>query len=186
MDAPTAATVTVHAAQAVVSIGQTGAWVGPLLVGLAAAGLDYSAAGPTAWRDRFAVAGYYAAAISFVYLLGLAEWEQAAIRGNYNWRMLGAVASLATHGALLLAMFGGLIGPTRTLATAVAGRVNFLSEDSKKAKVNQTLLGWTAAAAVSAPLAGTGGWGGLVAGIASLTTGMWSGVVTAVMHWLGG
>jgi hypothetical protein len=186
MDAPTAATVTVHAAQSVVTIGQTGAWVGPLLVGLTAAGLDYSAIGPTAWRDRLAVAGYYAAAISFVYLLGLAQWEQAAFAGNYNWRMLGACTSLATHGALLLSMFGTLIGPTRTLANAVAGRVHFLSEDSKKAKVNQTLLGWSVAAAVTAPLSGTGGWGGLVSGIASLTTGMWSGVVTVVMHWLGG
>jgi hypothetical protein len=175
-----------QAAQAVVSIGQAGAWVGPLLVGLTAAALDYSAVGPHAMRDRLAVAGYYAAAISFVYLLGLATWEQAMF-SDYNWRMLGAVASLITHGALLLAMFGTLIGPTRTLAKSLQARVKFaVAEVSGATKINQPLLGWTIAAAVTAPLAGDAGWGGFVAGIASATTGLWSGVVSVVMHWLGG
>jgi hypothetical protein len=180
-----AALTGLQAAQAVVSIGQTGAWVGPLLVGLAAAALDYSAIGPHAMRDRFAVAGYYAAAISFVYLLGLATWEQRVF-SDYNWRMLGAVASLITHGALLLAMFGDLFGPTRALARNVQSRVKFATESSGLTKVNQPLLGWTVAAAASAPLAGTSGWGGVVAWIASATTGLWSGLVSVVMHWLGG
>jgi hypothetical protein len=175
-----------QAAQAVVSVGQAGAWIGPLLVGLAAAVLDYSAIGPHAMRDRLAVAGYYAAAISFVYLLGLATWEQSAFH-DYNWRMLGAVASLITHGALLLAMFGTIIGPTRTLAKNVQARVKFaVAETSGATKVNQPLLGWTVAAAVTAPLSGTSGWGGFVAGIASATTGLWSGIVSVVMSWLGG
>ena len=182
--------VTLHtglaAVRATVSIGRAGAWVGPLLVGLAAAGLDYSAVGPHAMRDRFAVAGYYAAAISFVYLLGLATWEESAF-GDYNWRMLGAVASLITHGALLLAMFGSLIGPTRTLATTMQAKVKFASADASGAtKINQKLLGWTVGAALTAPLSGNAGWGGLVSGIASATTGIWGSVVSAVMHFLGG
>jgi len=179
--------VTLHtglaAVRATVSIGRAGAWIGPLLVGGLAAALDASAIGKHAWRDRFAVAGYYAAAISFVTLLGLATWEQTAF-SDYNWRMAGAVASLITHGALLLAMFGGLIGPTRTLSADLAKKVKFGSEAT--AKVNQTLLGWTIAAAVTAPLSGESGWGGVVTSIASATTGLWGGVVGVVMHWLGG
>ena len=136
---PLTATAPVLTIQTVVSVGQTGAWVGPLLVGLAAAALDYSAVGPHAMRDRVAVAGYYASAISFVYLLGLAGWEKTTF-ADYNWRMIGACASLATHGALLLAMFGTLIGPTRTLAKSMQAKVKFATEASGMTKVNQPLL----------------------------------------------
>jgi hypothetical protein len=173
----------VLAAQSVVSIGQAGAWIGPLLVGGLAAALDASAIGAHAWRDRIAVCGYYAAAISFVTLLGLAGWERSMFT-DYNWRMAGAVASLVTHGALLLAMFGGLIGPTRALSAEIAKKIKFGSDAT--AKVNQTLLGWTVAAAVTAPMAGTGGWGAVVDAIAAGTTGMWGAIVGTVMSWLGG
>jgi hypothetical protein len=134
----------VHAAAiAVVTVGQVGTWIGPLLVGMLAGALDASATGPDAWRDRVAVAGYYASFVSFVQLLGLAAWEQRAF-GDYNWRVTGAVFSLIFHGALLLAMFGGLIGPTRPLAVSLAARVKFGGTESATAKINQTLMGWTA------------------------------------------
>lgn len=180
---PSAVDAAAQAAQSVVTIGGAGQWIGPLLVGGLAAALDASAFGAHAWRDRIAVAGYYASTISFVTLLGLAEWERSMFV-DYNWRMAGALASLATHGALLIAMFGGMIGPTRALSTSLATKVKFGTDAT--AKVNQTLLGWTVTAAVTAPLSGTGGWGGIVDAIAAATTGMWGALAGFVMHWLGG
>lgn len=174
------------AVEAAVTIGQTGAWVGPLLVGLAAAGLDYSAVGSDAWRDRFAVAGYYASAVSFAWLLGLAGWERELVASDYNWRMIGACASLATHGALLLAMFGSMIGPTKVLAASLAARLKFAGTESKAAKINQVLLGWTVSAGITAPLSGDAGWGRIVDGIATATTGTWGALIHMLFRWLGG
>jgi hypothetical protein len=175
-----------HAAGvAAIDVGRAGTWVGPLLVGAAAGALDYSAIGPHAMRDRLAVIGYYASAVSFVHLLGLAEWERSMVT-DYNWRMIGALASLITHGALLLAMFGGRLAWTKALAAAVAGRLKFDSEASKAAKVNTALVGWAVAAAVAAPLSGQAGWGAVVDWIGGATTGMWSGIARFILSWFGG
>lgn len=184
MDAAAIAPLTLQAARSVVTVGQAGAWIGPLLVGGLAAALDASGIGSHAWRDRLAVCGYYASAISFVTLLGLAGWEREMF-SDYNWRMAGAVASLVTHGALLLAMFGTLLGPTRAASKSIAARIK-LGNAEAASKVNQTLLAWTVAAAVTAPMSGSKGWGNVVDAIATATTGMWSGLVAAVMSWLGG
>ena len=54
---PHTAHAVVLAAQSVVSIGQAGAWIGPLLVGALAAALDASAIGAHAWRDRIRRSG---------------------------------------------------------------------------------------------------------------------------------
>jgi hypothetical protein len=166
---------------AVVDIGRAGAWVGPLIVGALAGGLDYSAAGSAALRDRVAVPGYYAAAVSFCFLLGLAQWEQATIT-DYNWRMIWGTVSVVTHGCLLVCWFGR---PAR-LAKALGKITKFAGTDSSAAKINQTLLGWTVAAAVTAPMSGDGGWGSIVATIAQATTGIWSSAVTLYFHWIGG
>lgn len=175
--------MTIHtAAVAALSIGQTGAWVGPLIVGGAAAALDYSAAGATALRDRIAVMGYYASAVSFVYLLGFSTWITSLIDTDYNWRMAGACFSLVTHGALLVCWFNW----PKALVKGLAKRLKWASADSAAAKINQTLLGWTVAAALSSPLSGSGGWGKVVNAIAGFTTGIWSWIVAALFHWLGG
>jgi hypothetical protein len=176
----------IHAAGvAAVSVGQTGAWVGPLLVGAVAGALDYSAIGPHAMRDRLAVIGYYASAVSFVHLFGLAEWERSVIT-DYNWRMIGALASLVTHSALLLAMFGSRIAWTRAIAAAVAARLKFDSEASKAVKVNTALVGWSVTAAAVAPLSGRAGWGAVVDWIGGATTGLWSVIVGFILSWFGG
>jgi hypothetical protein len=176
----------IGAAIATVDIGRSGAWVGPLIVGMLAGALDYSAAGAGAWRDRVAVAGYYACAVSMSAILGWTDYIRGAVAGDYNWTMIGAVISLITHGALLLAMFGTMLGPTRAISKQMQARVKFASGDSKAAKINQTLLGWTVAAAASAPLSGDAGWGSTVDLIATGCTGLWGGIVGVVMHWLGG
>lgn len=167
---------------AAVNVGQAGAWVGPVLVGGAAAGLDYTAAGPVAVRDRIAVMGYYASAISFVYLLGFSGWITGMVDPDYNWRMLGALVSLVAHGALLVCFFGW----PKALAKALAKRLKWTGADSQAAKINQTLLGWTVVAACSSPLSGSGGWGTVVSAIARTTTGVWGSLASAIFKWLGG
>jgi hypothetical protein len=170
------------AAPAAVTIGQTGAWVGPLAVGLLAGALDYSAAGPGAIRDRFAVMGYYACAISMAAILGWTGWIRDMIGTSYDWRMVGAVASLITHGALLVCFFNR---PT-AIAKVLSKKIGFNSGASSSAKINQTLLGWTVAAALTASLSGEQGWGRVVDSIATATTGLWGGLVNIVFTWLGG
>jgi hypothetical protein len=166
---------------AMVDIGRPGMWVGPFLVAVLAGALDYSAAGPAAVRDRIAVMGYYAAAVSFAALTG---WTPL-LRGmvvDYNWRMVGALVSVATHGALLVAF----AGRPRALAGQLAAMVGLGMKVSDKARLNQTLIGWTVAAALSAPLAGTGGWGRVVDGVATVTTSAWSALASAVLAAIGG
>jgi hypothetical protein len=166
---------------AMVDIGRPGMWVGPFLVAVLSGALDYSAAGPTAIRDRVAVMGYYAAAISFAQLLGWTPFLRAEVV-DYNWRMVGALASLVTHGALLVAF----AGRPRALAAQLASMVGLGGKASDRARLNQTLLGWTVAAALSAPLAGTGGWGRVVDWVATVTTGAWSALASAVLSAIGG
>jgi hypothetical protein len=175
--------VDIHTAAVVaVSVGQTGAWVGPLIVGAAAGALDYSAAGPAAIRDRLAVAGYFASAVSFAELLGWSGWIRSTV-ATYDWRMLGALVNLVTLGALVVVM----AGRPKALAGQLATVMKFAGTESKAAaKINQTLLGWTVAAALTAPLAGDGEWGAVVQWVAEITTGMWSAIATAVLTWLGG
>lgn len=166
-------------------IGRPGEWIGPMLVAGLAGGLDYSAAGPARLRDRVAVIGYYAAAVSFAAILGWTGYIRGEVH-SYSWVMAWAVASLVTHAALLLAMFGELFGWFRAVSKKIGKAVGFASGDSTAAKINGKLLGWTLAAAITAPMSGTGGWGHLVDQIVSGTTGAWSGIVTVVQHWLGG
>jgi hypothetical protein len=169
------------AAVAAVDIGQAGAWVGPLVVGLLSGALDYSGAGPVALRDRAAVAGYYAAGVSFAAILGWTPFIRDQVT-DYNWQMVGALISLVTHGALLICW----VNWPRAAAKALSKKTKFASADSAAAKINQTLLGWTLVAALSAPLSGDGGWGHVVDVIATGTTGLWSAIVSTVLHWLGG
>jgi hypothetical protein len=166
---------------AAIDIGRTGTWVGPFLVAVLAGALDYSAAGPASIRDRIAVMGYYAAAISFAALTGWTPLLRDMIT-DYNWRMVGALVSLATHGALLIAF----AGRPRALAGQLASVVELGGKTSDHARLNQTLIGWTVAAALSAPLAGTGGWGRVVDGVATVTTGAWSALASAVLAAIGG
>lgn len=171
-----------NAAVAAIDIGQSGTWIGPLLVGLASGGLDYSAAGPAALRDRVAVAGYFASAVSFAELTGWTPWIRGAF-ASYDWRVFGAVANLAVMGALLIVW----IGRPRKLAAQLAGVVKFAGTDSQAAKINQTLLGWTITAALTSPLAGDGTWGRIVDSITTATTGFWGATVGALINqWLGG
>lgn len=170
------------AAHAAVTIGQTGAWVGPVAVGLLAGALDYSAAGSGAIRDRVAVMGYYACTLSMAAILGWTGWIRGQIGGSYDWRMAGAVASLITHGALLVCFFGR---PT-AIAKQLSKKIGFNSGASSSAKINQPLLGWTVAAALTAPLSGEQGWGRVVDAIATACTGIWGALVNVVFSWLGG
>jgi hypothetical protein len=165
----------------VVTIGKTGEWVGPLVVGLLAGLLDYSAAGPVALRDRVAVMGYYACTVSMSAVLGWTGYIRGEVQ-DYNWLMIGALISLVAHGALLVVF----LGRPKTLAKALSKPLRWNSADSNAVKINQTLLGWTVTAGLAAPLSGTQGFGHLVDGIAGVTTGAWSSIVTAVLHWLGG
>jgi len=162
-------------------IGQPGSWVGPLAFGLLAGVLDYSAAGPSAIRDRVAVVGYYASAVSFAALLGLSDWMRDTTTA-YDWRMAAAIASLITHGALIVVW----VGWPKPFAKQLAKTVQWGGAASSAAKINQTLLGWTIAAAITAPMAGDQGWGTVVDGIASMTTGLWSALAGAILGWLGG
>lgn len=166
---------------AAIDIERPGLWVGPFLVAVLSGALDYSAAGPAAVRDRIAVMGYYAAAVSFAAILGWTPIIRAEVV-DYNWRMIGALASLATHGALLIAF----AGRPRALAVQLAGMVKLGGKTSDQARINQTLLGWTVAAALSAPLAGTGGWGRVVDTVATVTTSVWSSIASAVLSAIGG
>jgi hypothetical protein len=166
---------------AMVDIGRPGMWVGPFLVALLSGALDYSAAGPASVRDRIAVMGYYAAAISFAALLGWTPFLRDMIT-DYNWRMVGACVSVATHGALMVAF----VGWPRALAAQLASMVKLGMKASDKARLNQTLLAWTVAAALSAPLAGTGWWGLVVDRIATVTTSVWSALASAVLAAIGG
>lgn len=161
-----------------VTIGQSGAWIGPLALGLLAGLLDYSAAGSGALRDRVAVVGYYASAVSMFAILGL-RWTPSA---DYSWRMAFAVASLITHGALLICWLGR---PT-AVAKQLSKKLAFNSGASSSAKINQTLLGWTVAAAFTAPLSGNQGWGRVVDTIVTATTGAGAVVLNSVFKWLGG
>lgn len=171
-----------HAAAIALGVGHTGTWVGPLLVGAAAGLLDYSAAGPAAVRDRIAVAGYYASAVSFAELTGWTPWIRATV-ATYDWRMVGALANLITVGALLIVW----VGRPKAVAGQLGAKIGFGTTGSKAAaKINQTLLGWTVAAALTSPMAGTGGWGSVVDWITTATTGMWSAIVRALLSGLGG
>jgi hypothetical protein len=166
---------------AAIDIGRTGMWVGPFVVAVLAGALDYSAAGPASIRDRIAVMGYYAAAVSFAQILGWTPLIRAEVV-DYNWRMIGALVSLITHGALLICWFGW----PRALAAHLASMVKLGGKTSDQVRLNQTLIGWTIAAALSAPLAGTGGWGRVVDGVATVTTGAWSALASAVLAAIGG
>jgi hypothetical protein len=119
-------------------------------------------------------------------ILGWNGYIQDVVGTDYNRRMIGAVISLVTHGALLLGMFGQLIGPVRAIGKDIAKRIKFDSADSKAAKINQTLLNLTIAAGLSAPLSGNAGWGTVVNAIGTFTTGLWGAFVGWVFSWLGG
>lgn len=158
------------------------AWIGPLAVGGIGAGLDYSAPGNAAVRDRFAVIFYYACFVSFGEILGWNPWIKEQIGDDYNWRMIGGVASLVVTGALLVVFFNR----PKKLAARLSGRLNFASTDSDAIKINQTLVAWVAAAAATAPLSGDGGWGHVVELIGVWCTGWPGAVVSWLFHLLGG
>jgi hypothetical protein len=173
------------AAAGIVRVGQPGGWFGPAVVGLIAGLLDYSAFGPHAMRDRVAVIGYYACGISFSYLLGFAQWEQAQIT-TPDWRMAWGVVSLITHGALLLAMFGHFFEWTKKVAEKIAKRLQFAGTKSAAIAINGTLLSWTLAAVATAPMSGKAGWGYVVQEIAYGCTSVWGLIVGVLEAWLGG
>ena len=157
----------------VVTVGQTGAWIGPAIVAGLAGLLDYSAV------------GYYAAGVSFVALFGLDGWERSTFT-SYDERMTWAVASLVTHGGLLVALFGERVGPTRLLAAQLSKRMGIGVKASDSNRINSTLVNWVTAAAVTAPMSGNAGWGRVVDAIDTMTTGAAATVAGAVLRWIGG
>jgi hypothetical protein len=166
----------------IAATGAAGAWVGPAVVGGVGGFVDYVGGKASVVRDRIAVVFYYAAVISFAELLGWNPWIRSQVGGDYSWRMVGAVASLITHGCLVVVWLGW----PKQWAKGLSKRLRFASSDSEANKINQTLLGWTTAAALTAPLSGDAGWGHIVRLIGEWTTATPGHVVTWLFHWLGG
>jgi len=159
---------------ALVSAPLSGDWVGPTFAALLAGALDYSAAGAMAVRDRLAVMGYYASTLGFSILTGWTAGLRAYV-GDPQWQIVGAWAAGLIHLAMLCVFFGR---PKR-LAKPLGVHMKFASADSKAVKINGTLLGWTVAAAASAPLA-LGPMATLIDAVGLGTTHVWAAVISAI------
>jgi len=158
----------------------SGDWVGPTISAGIAGGLDYSAWGSSAIRDRLAVFGYYAATVGFALLVG---WT-AGVRAQFSdpqMQDVGAWIAGLSH----LGMIAVFLGRPKIIAKNLRKLVRFHSADSDAARINGTLLGWTVVAALSAPLA-LGPMAGLVNGIGLITTHTWDGFVQLLNHFMTG
>jgi hypothetical protein len=129
--------------------------------------IDWSAAGPTALRDRIAAIGYLAATLGWLDTIGFAAWEATAVSGLGHtarnlWSMGSAVPAILWFFAMApaLPIFGRVGQITFRVNWTGRGRGKGKSkgksasgdESSSAERINTNLLVWSAAVAAAAPL----------------------------------
>lgn len=155
-----------------------------LLLGLIAAGIDWSAAGPNALRDRIAAIGYLASGLGWMDILGVAGWELGIYRGlSHDWQVIWSMAAIVPTGFWIGAMLPRIRCLGRfaqlELRRGGAGAANATG------KINTYLLSWTIAVCVATPLLAPSAFTRIVAGIQGAAIAGATGVGGAIASFFG-
>lgn len=149
------------------------------------AGLDWSALGQAALRDRIAAAGYYAGTVAVISIFGWTATVQSWFSGSWSWELAGSAIAAAMHVSLVIAMLGARAKTLKGMSKKLRDLIHMEHADSSANRINSTLLGWSVAAATSSVLA-RGPMAGFVHFVGAALTGIWAWLANVIIGWIGG
>ena len=104
-------------------IGPVGEWFLPALIIAIALGLDATAVGGAAKRDRIAAALTYTGALGFIAVYGWATTIQGWVGDSWSWRITGSAVAWVVHAGLVVVLVGPWIEKTKKQSAWLSSRV---------------------------------------------------------------
>lgn len=168
------------------SVGPVGEWFLPAVIIGMALGLDASAAGAAAKRDRLAAGLTYTGALGLIAVYQWADEIQGWFGESWSWRVFGSAISVLAHAGLVVVLLGEYMEKTKRIAAFLGPKVGVDGKmSSQVGKINTKLHLWATAAACSYVLA-RGDAGALPGFIGTSLTGISGALGMWVVHRLGG
>ncbi|MDQ1249627.1 MAG: hypothetical protein QG597_4002 [Actinomycetota bacterium] len=113
-----------------IKVGEVGQWFGPAIVLVIAIGIDFSAAGDAAKRDRIAAVFTYCSALGFISIYRWSEAIQGWFDDSWSWALTGSALAVIAHVLFVAILIGDASKRTKRVSAKLGPLVGIASKES--------------------------------------------------------
>jgi hypothetical protein len=169
-----------------VRVGEAGEWFGPAVVLAIGLGLDISAAGDSAKRDRAAAVLTYCATLGFISIYKWSEAIQGWFDDTWSWKLAGSFLAVAAHVLFVAVLVGDWSKYTKRVGGKLGPKIGLNSKESNEVGKLNTKLHIAAAIAAGSYVLARGDAAWIPHTIGGVLTGGSAIFVNWVIERLGG